>query len=397
MDNDKLYVSAAEAAKMLGVSVPTLYAYVSRERIRSEAVEGSRSRKYWKGDVERLRDKAGATDDVRDMELPIGSESGLTLITDGGLYFRGHDAIELSKHASIESVAALLWDVDEAALFNVPTRDAAEIWEAMRMALHAGLGVIERALVCFPMLERLDPRAYDLSRAGCARTGADVLRWYAALLVKSKKLPTGPLHAFVAKAMKAPPGFDEVIRTLLVLAADHEFDPITYAVRAVANVGVTPYQAVTTGFMVTRGQRFQVDRFAAATRFLKEILASKKGHSAVVQRLRNRESLPGFSSANKLADPRTAALMGALRNALPDDPQLALLEEAEKSAFESVGAVLENIMPTIFIGHRLGFEGEELALAGLGRMVGWIAHSTEQFHQHELIRPRAKYVGPLPK
>ncbi|MFX7816432.1 hypothetical protein ABTK28_20995, partial [Acinetobacter baumannii] len=37
-------------------------------------------------------------------------ESALTLIEDGRLYYRGHDAVPLSAEASVEEVAALLWD-----------------------------------------------------------------------------------------------------------------------------------------------------------------------------------------------------------------------------------------------------------------------------------------------
>jgi citrate synthase len=88
--------------------------------------------------------------------------------------------------------------------------------------------------------------------------------------------------------------------------------------------------------------------------------------------------------------------MVALRQVLDGDSQFMRLEEAEKAASEAVGGVIEYIMPALFVGHRLGFKGEELAIAALGRMVGWIAHAMEQFHQDELIRPRASYVGPLP-
>src|SRR5258705_9049132 len=44
------YLSAAEAAKALGVSVQTLYVYVSRKAIRSQPIAGSRQRRYWKTD-----------------------------------------------------------------------------------------------------------------------------------------------------------------------------------------------------------------------------------------------------------------------------------------------------------------------------------------------------------
>jgi excisionase family DNA binding protein len=41
MSEEKRYLSAREAAEELGVSLPTLYAYVSRGMVRSEAAGGS--------------------------------------------------------------------------------------------------------------------------------------------------------------------------------------------------------------------------------------------------------------------------------------------------------------------------------------------------------------------
>jgi citrate synthase len=57
MASDALYLSAEQAARALEVTVATLYAYVSRKQIRSERIAGSRARRYWRADIERLRDR----------------------------------------------------------------------------------------------------------------------------------------------------------------------------------------------------------------------------------------------------------------------------------------------------------------------------------------------------
>jgi len=50
------------------------------------------------------------------------------------------------------------------------------------------------------------------------------------------------------------------------------------------------------------------------------------------------------------------------------------------------------------LAHALGLPAESpLILFSLGRTLGWIAHAIEQYADTRLIRPRARYVGPLPE
>src|SRR5436190_856369 len=94
------YLTAAEAAEVLEISLPTLYAYVSRGLVRSEAVGGSRrDRRYRREDVDRLlarqaqrRHPERTGEQALSWGVPV-LESGLTLIANGGLYYRGQDAI----------------------------------------------------------------------------------------------------------------------------------------------------------------------------------------------------------------------------------------------------------------------------------------------------------------
>src|SRR3982074_2056539 len=75
---DNNYLSAEQAAKALNVSLQTLYAYVSRKGVRSVSIPGTRKRRYWKSDIDRLRDKkqpAAATPG------PLKHESEITFLT----------------------------------------------------------------------------------------------------------------------------------------------------------------------------------------------------------------------------------------------------------------------------------------------------------------------------
>jgi citrate synthase len=99
-------LTTAEAAARLGVKPATLYAYVSR------------------GVLSRTRTATGSSFDAAEVErLALGSRKGgegprdpmpflteLTLIADGRLYYRGADAVPLSRTRSFEEVAVWLWD-----------------------------------------------------------------------------------------------------------------------------------------------------------------------------------------------------------------------------------------------------------------------------------------------
>ena len=37
-----------------------------------------------------------------------------------------------------------------------------------------------------------------------------------------------------------------------------------------------------------------------------------------------------------------------------------------------------------------------MALFALGRVAGWIGHAIEQYKIDQIIRPRARYIGPQP-
>ena len=114
--NDNRYLSAKEAAAALGVSLPTLYAYTSRGHVQSEATPGRvRERRYAREDVERLKERKEIRRDPSQAVargLRWGSpvlDSGITLIHDGQLYYRGKDVRKLAATSTLEEVAELLW------------------------------------------------------------------------------------------------------------------------------------------------------------------------------------------------------------------------------------------------------------------------------------------------
>src|SRR5713101_6568526 len=114
---EEMLLTARQAADRLGVKLDTLYAYVSRGRLRSVSVSGRRERRYRLKDVEALLDahageRASASADSEALMPVIGSS--ICLIENGHLYYRGKNAVGLSESATLEEVAGLLWRADSA-------------------------------------------------------------------------------------------------------------------------------------------------------------------------------------------------------------------------------------------------------------------------------------------
>src|SRR5262245_7735195 len=107
-----MLLTARQAADRLGVKLDTLYAYVSRRRLRSVMVPGTRERRYRREDVEALRDgRPGARPppNATPEALMPALGSTICLIENGHFYYRGQDAVRLSEGATLDEIAKLLW------------------------------------------------------------------------------------------------------------------------------------------------------------------------------------------------------------------------------------------------------------------------------------------------
>src|SRR5260370_35067016 len=100
-----MLLTSRQAADRLGIKLDTLYAYVSRGRLRSVSVPGSRERRYRVEDVEVLRDTRGGEKGGRGTDpealMPVIASS-ICLIENDRLYFPGRGANYLPERAVLE-------------------------------------------------------------------------------------------------------------------------------------------------------------------------------------------------------------------------------------------------------------------------------------------------------
>jgi citrate synthase len=398
------YLSAAEAAAELGVSVPTLYAYVSRGLVRSEGEEGSRRRRYVAEDVwllkerkENRRDPAKTARDALHWGMPV-LESRLSVIHGGRLYYAGRDVVELAARCTIEEVAALLWggDLEVASGEDAGSWDAAE-WKAVAR-LASGLPPLEALQLFLPLAAARDPFAFDLRPAAVRRAGGRILRLLAAAAVGSR--PSREPVARVLQKRWAPqsPGVARLLDAALVLYADNGLNPSSFTARCVASAGSTPYAVVAAGLAALQGSKHG-GACERAEGLLAEAREPRGARPTVVARLRRGESMPGFGHPlYPDGDPRAAMLLRLIAAERAKSAEVALSLALVKAVHEVMHEHPTIDFAVVTLCRALGLPaGSALALLGVGRVVGWIAHGLEQYQEGREIRPRARYAGDLPR
>ena len=390
------WIRADEASRLLGVSRTTLYAYVSRGFLRSQASPHSpRERLYAHDDVERLRrrteerrapDKAAAR--ALQWGMPI-LESSIALIDGQRLYYRGLDAAMLSRTRSLEEVAALIWMGRFEAVPHVRSLAGAA-------SPNATLSFVGRAQVLLAAAAARDPLALDLRPAGVAATGVRVMRLLSRAAIGKEPGHSG-VDGVLARAWHIGDRGADVVRAALVLCADHELNVSSFTARCVASAGSHPYAVVIAALSALEGPRHG-GASARAESMIDSMRRARSLPSALAARLRRGESIDGFGHPlYRDGDPRARVLLELLSERYANGAEYRFVSDFATAASEVTGTHPNVDFALAAVSRVLKLpSGSPLVLFAIGRSVGWIGHAIEQYENGQLIRPRAKYVGVSP-
>ena len=412
MSSDR-YMTATEAADMLDVSVNTIYAYVSRKLIRSEAsADGKRNRRYLREDVEKLltrrlarRNPDQLTQDALHWGAPV-LESSITLIDGGDFYYRGLPISEVVKTFTVEQVASLIWTgdvVNADKLFDHDLHPTAQKYETMLLHVEvdgADLLPVQAFQIILPIAMADDSVAYDMRREAVATKGARVLR-----LMTS--VAAGDIEEQVSVAEMLHRGWCpkdeksiEIFNSAMILCADHELNVSSFTARVVASAGATPYAVINAGLSALQGVKHGGNTESAEA-FLDEVGTPDKAEAVITARMRRGEATVVPAFGHRLypnGDPRAKILCDMLFAHYPDTPEIALADAIIKSVSKMLGEYPTLDFALAIIGRLYQLPpGSTLAIFALGRMIGWIGHAIEQYEDDQLIRPRARYTGTPPK
>lgn len=399
-------LTAAEAAAALGISLPTLYAYVSRGMLNSSPDAHGKHRLYDAGEVRRLArrkedgKRAGkVAQKVLDWGVPV-LESSITLVAEGRLLYRGHDAMELARTASLEDIAALLWECSARRIAEAPAVPFAAAQWAAWLKLWSDSAPLDRALVLLPAAAAQMPRVWALGRDAQLDTACSVMRLLAAAMVSAAP-SNEPLHKQLASAWKVRNRQQAgLLRATLVACADHELNASTFTVRCITSTGTHLFGAVAGGLAALAGPRHGGETVRVAA-FLDEASRTPDLDRYLANRLARHEHnahqlvLPGFG--HRLypeGDPRGRLLLGMLADCAPARSPLGEVEALARTVRDTTGVEPNVDFALAAIERVLGLPaGAAFTLFALGRVVGWIAHAMEQTRDGRLIRPRARYIG----
>jgi citrate synthase len=399
----KVFLSSGEVVDRLGISKSTLYAYVSRGLIRSEPDPGSpRSRRYRAEDVERLLNRQRMRSDpekVTTTALAWGSpilDSSISVITDGRLNYRDHDAIDLARQHAFEDVAALLWRNDLTARLPHPSQHSASTRQELvqqTTAVARSLDVPARVQMLLPILEQREQASYDFRPETTQRIGVDILQTFIGALVGAEG-QSGIARTLQAYWTPGEPEMAHLIDAALILAADHELNISTFTVRCIASARAPLHSAIAGGLAALRGGKHGGATLQAEA-LVNEVATPERAYDTLRNRLQRGEMLAGFGHRLYPAgDPRGAALLDLVRQTQPNSQEVTLAEAICDAAQELQG-VRPNLDFALVVLARLLEQpaGTALALMALGRTAGWIAHAQEEYTRNQLIRPRARYTG----
>jgi citrate synthase len=325
----------------------------------------------------------------------------VTSIGPDGHAYRGHAAVEASRHRRFEDVAELLWTgrfPDRPTRWEAPGELLAAAAAAMRAVDGPLVRPIDRLRLALDAAAIADPWRTDTRTEAMVETGR---RLTATLAVALPRRWPGPEPERVAARLAArtadhelDPALVDVVDAALVLLADHELAGSTFAARIAASFGADVGSALGAAFGPFTGTRHGIVSID-----VEELLGRVEvdgAEVALARWLARAEQVPGLGHPlYPDGDPRASELLTRLRAAAPDSPGVA-------AADELLAACRRRGLPPPNVDLGLGALTRTAGLApgsgsvvfAVARCAGWVAHALEEHARPSALRPLARYVGP---
>lgn len=353
--------------------------------------------------------------------VPAGRTALSTVGDEGdGLRYRGYAIDALARNADFEEVAHLLLRG------HLPNRDELDAYREQLRA-NRGLPAAVRAT-----LERIpaDAHPMDVLRTGVSLLGslepetdfsqqegaADrliaalpgiVVYWYR-FSRDGTRIETATDDATLGEQFlhllhgARPARLDaDVMRTSLVLYAEHEFNASTFTARVCASTQSDMASCITAAIGALRGP-LHGGANEAAMDLLAQWSTPDQAEDGIRDMLARRQRVMGFGHAvYRRADPRNAIIRACSERLAQDRGDASLQPVAERVA--EVMWRDKGLFPNADFFHATAYRFMSIPkplatpLFTMSRAAGWCAHVMEQRQAARIIRPSATYTGPGPR
>ncbi|MFP4686574.1 MAG: citrate/2-methylcitrate synthase [bacterium] len=345
---------------------------------------------------------------------------------EGILSYRGYDIDELVGKVQFEELFHLFWDEEfpNAEQLEKTKKNLAQNMPVEREVLDfccrlaeadmhpmAALRTLVSALAAYDPDAEAQPDALLPNLRKANRIAAKTITLIAAydrsrrdleIIAPDPHLSHAANFLYMLKGEKPTEREEDVFNTCLVLHADHGFNASTFAARVTASTFADMHSAVTSAIGTLKG----LLHGGANSEVMKELLEiDKQGIDPVdyvKQKLKAKEKVMGFGHrVYNTIDPRSPYLrkmseqLGREQNQLRWYKYSRAIEkfmEAEKGIRCNVDFYSASVYYLLGIPVDL-----YTAIFAASRIVGWIGHILEQYDENTLIRPRARYTGPMNK
>ncbi|QAY61027.1 hypothetical protein ET475_14205 [Microbacterium protaetiae] len=390
-------LTAEQTAHRLGIKPATLYAYVSRGLLnRERSTSGSTFDPIEVEQFAARRRRTGAPDTVHAAGSPLMViDTDVAVVLDDELFFRGEDAARLAATATLPDVARALWRMNEPWPV-ADVRDCAAIARAVA-ALPSGASFVDRLRVGVAVLAATDPLRGEASSGSVRRAGARMLVNLPDALGDEQHDAPDLWRALSSR--EANPADRRALEAALVVCVDHDLAVSTMAARMAASARGSAY-AMASAALGAFDTPMHGTAGDAARELILDVMSGTDAEAAVATAVaRTGRGVPGFGQPLYSATDARAAILLPLVYAMSDTQPLRDAVDTLTALLVRRAGLHPNLdlaLAAFTIGAQMP-PGAGTAVFALGRLVGWVAHGLAEYAEPPMrLRPRGRYVGPLP-
>ncbi|MDR3629449.1 MAG: citrate/2-methylcitrate synthase [Desulfocapsaceae bacterium] len=336
----------------------------------------------------------------------------------GRLVYRGYDATELAELSTFEEVAYLLWygclpRMTEFRVFLAGFTGSMSLPVETTMILRMfpkAVTPMEVIRTAVSSLGHWDPDSGNTQLDASLRKAQRLSLRIPLLIAAHQRLRHGhePINPIAGQGIafnflytlhgKIPDqDLVKAFDVALILHADHELNASTFAARVTAATMADIYSSVTSAIGALKGP-LHGGANAEVMKMLEEIGSPEKAEQYVLERLDNKQKIPGFGHrVYRCEDPRVAVLRkyaGIITKKVGKTKHFDITQAVEKVVLEKTKVFPNVDLYTASLYTAMGIPIELFTpIFAISRVVGWTSHILEQWSNNRLIRPRAEYVG----